>query len=182
MKKMIRIGNAGGFWGDDLSALKRQISGGPLDYITMDFLAEITMSILQRQRKSHPDLGYATDFVDQIKECLPLLVKKKVRLISNAGGINPVGLGRAIVDIVRSMKLNMKVGVVYGDDIVEDFDKLMTDGESFANMETGEQFSPYRSRVTSANVYFGAEPVVKALDAGCHESRRSLRRRYCRRF
>ena len=71
LKKKIRIGNAGGYWGDDLGALKRQLTGGPLDYITMDFLAEITMSILQRQRKTHPELGYAVDFLDQLRECLP---------------------------------------------------------------------------------------------------------------
>ncbi|RME19686.1 MAG: acyclic terpene utilization AtuA family protein, partial [Candidatus Zixiibacteriota bacterium] len=117
MKKKLRIGNAGGYWGDDLSALKRQLTGGPLDYITMDFLAEITMSILQRQRKQHPDLGYAVDFLDQLRECLPLLVKKKVRLISNAGGINPIGMGRKIVEMAAVMGLDIKVGVVYGDDI-----------------------------------------------------------------
>jgi hypothetical protein len=167
LKKIIRIGNAGGYWGDDLSALKRQLSGGPLDYITMDFLAEITMSILQRQRQSRPELGYAVDFLDQLKECLPLIVKKKVRIISNAGGINPIGMGRKIVEMSQQMNLNIKVGIVYGDDITNNLYELTAAGERFTNMDTGEDFFDVRSRISSANIYLGAEPVVKALDAGC---------------
>lgn len=167
MKKKIRIGNAGGYWGDDLSALKRQLLGGPLDYITMDFLAEITMSILQRQRATNSELGYAVDFLDQLRECLPLIVKKKVRVISNAGGINPIGLGRKIIELAKKLNLNIKVGVVYGDDIVNHLYELTAAGERFTNMETGDDFFKVRSRITSANIYLGAEPVVKALDAGC---------------
>lgn len=167
MKKKIRIGNAGGYWGDDLSALKRQLLGGPLDYITMDFLAEITMSILQRQRATNSELGYAVDFLDQLQECLPLIVKKKVRVISNAGGINPIGLGRKIIELAKKLNLNIKVGVVYGDDIVNHLYELTAAGERFTNMETGEDFFKVRSRISSANIYLGAEPVVKALDAGC---------------
>ncbi|MFQ5500433.1 MAG: acyclic terpene utilization AtuA family protein, partial [Candidatus Zixiibacteriota bacterium] len=153
---------------DDLSALKRQLTGGPLDYITQDFLAEITMSILQRQRGKNSSLGYAVDFLDQLKECLPLLVKKKVRLVTNAGGINPIGLGRKVVQMALTMGLDIKVGIVYGDDITNTLYELTAAGERFSNMETGEDFFKYRSRITSANIYLGAEPVVKALDAGCH--------------
>jgi len=167
LKKKIRIGNAGGYWGDDLGALKRQLTGGPLDYITMDFLAEITMSILQRQRKTNSELGYAVDFLDQMRECLPLICKKKVRVISNAGGINPIGMARKIIDMARAMGLDIKVGVVYGDDIVNQLYELTAAGEKFTNLETGENFFGVRSRITSANIYLGAEPVVKALEAGC---------------
>lgn len=167
MKKSIRIGNAGGYWGDDLSALKRQLTGGPLDYITMDFLAEITMSILQRQRQKNPELGYATDFLDQIKECLSLIVEKNVKVISSAGGINPVGLAKKIIEVATSQGIKVKVGVVYGDNIIDQIDELVAKGEQFTNLDTGEQFTHIRSQVTSANVYFGAEPVVKALEQGC---------------
>ncbi|MBK7143420.1 MAG: DUF1446 domain-containing protein [bacterium] len=167
MKKKIRIGNAGGYWGDDLSALKRQLTGGHLDYITMDFLAEITMSILQRQRATNSELGYAVDFLDQMADCLPLIVKKNVKVISNAGGINPIGLARKIIELSKKMKLDIKVGVVYGDDIVNNLYELTAAGERFTNMETGEDFLKVRSRITSANIYLGAEPVVRALDAGC---------------
>jgi len=167
LNKKIRIGNAGGYWGDDLSALKRQLSGGPLDYITMDFLAEITMSILQRQKQKNPELGYAGDFLDQIRECLSLIVKKKVTVISSAGGINPVGLGQKIIEIAKEQGIKIKVGVVHGDDIMDDIDSLMAKGEKFTNMDSGETFPKVRDKVTSANVYLGAEPVVKALQEGC---------------
>jgi len=167
LKKTIRIGNAGGYWGDDLSALKRQLEGGPLDYITMDFLAEITMSILQRQQQKNPELGYATDFLDQIKECLPLIVEKNVKVISSAGGINPVGLAKKIIEVAKGAGIKIKVGVVHGDNIMDQLDELVTNGEKFTNLDTDEQFADVRKRVTSANVYLGAEPVVKALEQGC---------------
>jgi hypothetical protein len=167
MRKKIRIGNAGGYWGDDLSALKRQLTGGKLDYITIDYLAEITMSILQGQRNRNPELGYAGDFLGQLEECLPLIVEKNVRVITNAGGINPIGLGKKIRALAKSMGYEMKVGVVYGDDIVDALPELEKAGEKFSNMETGEDFSVARDKVTTANIYFGADPVVKALDEGC---------------
>jgi Acyclic terpene utilisation family protein AtuA len=167
MKRLIRIGNAGGYWGDDLTALRRQLEGGPLDYITIDFLAEITMSILQGQRKKNPTLGYATDFVDQIRDCLPLILDRKVTVITNAGGVNPLALGKKLLEEAKKQGRPLRVGVVHGDDIMERLDVLMSTGESFTNMETGEKFAPVRSRVLSANVYLGAEPVVQALKSGC---------------
>ncbi len=168
VKKKIRIGNAGGYWGDDLDALRRQLTGGPLDYITMDFLAEITMSILKKQQLRNPEMGYAGDFLTQLQTCLPLIVEKNVRVINNAGGINPIGLGRQIQALARKQGLDLKVGVVYGDDISTRLYELTAAGEKFTNMETGADFTAVRNRVTSANAYLGAEPVVAALDAGCH--------------
>jgi len=167
LKKKIRIGNAGGYWGDDLDAMRRQLTGGPLDYITMDFLAEITMSILRKQQLKNHSLGYAGDFLTQLETCLPLIVEKNVKVINNAGGINPVGLGRQILALARRKGIDLKVGVVYGDDISGRLYELTAAGEKFTNMETGEKFTEIRRKVTSANVYLGAEPVVAALDAGC---------------
>ena len=166
-RQKIRIGNAGGYWGDDLSALERQLRGGRLDYITMDFLAEITMSILRRQQKSNADLGYAVDFLTQLETCLPLIVQKRVKVITNAGGINPIGMGRKIIELARRFDLDLKVGIVYGDDIADKLYELSAAGERFSNMETGEDFFPIRNRISAANIYLGAEPVVKALAAGC---------------
>jgi hypothetical protein len=167
LKKKIRIGNAGGYWGDDLDALRRQLTGGPLDYVTMDFLAEITMSILRKQQLKNPALGYAGDFLTQLETCLPLIVEKNVKVINNAGGINPVGLGRQIMALAGRQGIDLKVGVVYGDDISGQLYELTAKGEKFTNMETGEGFTGVRNRISSANVYLGAEPVVAALDAGC---------------
>lgn len=166
-RRTIRIGNAGGYWGDDPGALKRQLEGGPLDYITIDYLAEITMSILQGQHQNNPELGYAADFLDQLHDCLPLMVERGVKVITNAGGINPLGLGRRIRDLAKELGLEITVGIVDGDDIVDQLSALRTAGEDFTNMETGEDLDRVQSRVTAANIYFGAEPVVAALNTGC---------------
>lgn len=166
-RRMIRIGNAGGYWGDDPGALRRQIEGGPLDYVTIDYLAEITMSILQAQRARNQELGYAGDFLGQMRECLPILAERGTTVITNAGGINPLGLGRKIRELVREMGLSVKIGVVDGDDILTRLDALIEGGDALSNMETGASLAPVRDSVTAANVYLGAEPVVRALAAGC---------------
>ena len=168
MKKLIRIGNAGGYWGDDLGVLKRQILAGRLDYVTMDFLAEITMSIMQKQRQRDPQMGYAYDFITQLEDCLALAVKKGVTIITNAGGVNPIACGEKVQELAKRQGLSIKVGVVYGDDILDSLDRLIEGGEEFRNLDTGEKIQKYRSHIASANIYFGAEPVVEALRAGCH--------------
>lgn len=161
--KTIRIGNAGGYWGDDPTALERQVNGGRLDYISMDFLAEITMSIMQKQRSRDPNLGYARDFLPMLERVLPKLLKDKTCIITNAGGINPAACAKAIQNMAKGMGLNPKVAVVYGDDILGDIDRLQASGEKFTNMETGETFADVRDHLESANVYFGVAPVAEAL-------------------
>ena len=125
MKSKIKIANAGGFWGDDLSAFRRQLEGGELDYLTMDFLAEITMSILRKQQIRNPELGYVTDFVDQIEENALLLEEKKVKVITNAGGINPIQCGKKIIEILNAKNVNLKVAVVDGDNIVDNISTVL---------------------------------------------------------
>src|SRR5688572_33124813 len=126
--KSIRIGGALGFWGDRNDALLDLLQGGPLDYVIMDYLAEITMSILQKQRLKNPSLGYAHDFVSLVKQALPLLRKNRVRLIADAGGLNPVGCAESLVAMARETGFpDLKVGVVFGDD-------LMPHLESFAKI------------------------------------------------
>ncbi|MBI4445963.1 MAG: DUF1446 domain-containing protein [Acidobacteria bacterium] len=166
MKKSVRVGNASGYWGDDLAALMQQLSGGPIDYVTLDFLAEITMSILQKQRARDSRLGYAADFVDQIREALPLLKTTGIRVISNAGGINPAGCAEKIAAIARESVGALSIAVVSGDDLMGRLDDLRSRGISLQNMETGEDFSLIHSRVESANAYLGAAPVVQALREG----------------
>lgn len=162
-KKAIRIGNAGGYWGDDPNALERQVFGGRLDYISMDFLAEITMSILQKQRSTDPEAGYARDFLPMLKKVLPKLLQDKTTIITNAGGVNPHSCARAIAKMAADMNLNPKIAIVYGDDILPDLDRLNGSGIEFKNMESGEDFSLVKSRIQAANIYFGAAPVVEAL-------------------
>ena len=165
-QRTVRVGNAGGYWGDDPGAMKRQLELGPLDYLTQDFLAEITMSILRKQQSRKPELGYARDFVDQVRQCLPLLASTGTRVISNAGGINPDGCAREIAKVSKEQGHDLRIAVVEGDDILEQLDGLLKDGLPLANMETGDHLSEIRDRVVSANVYLGAEPVIRALETG----------------
>jgi len=162
-KKTIRIGNAGGYWGDDPGALALQVKGGHLDYISMDFLAEITMSIMQKQRSHDPKLGYARDFLGMLEEVFPAILKNKTKIITNAGGVNPVACAEAIASLAAKMGLKPKIAIVYGDDILTKLDDLRGKGCSFKNMEDGRDFASVAGQVEAANVYFGAGPVVEAL-------------------
>jgi len=165
-KKMIRIGNAGGYWGDDLSAFERQIKGGPIDYITMDFLAEITMSIMQKQKERDPSSGYARDFLDQIRSLLPIIHETGVKIITNAGGVNPRGCADAIRQIAKEQGISINIGVVEGDGLMDKIDEIRKSGVSLEDMETGASFDKVADRLMSANAYFGAVPVAKALEEG----------------
>lgn len=162
-KDVLRIGNAGGYWGDDPEALYRQVHGGRLDYISMDFLAEITMSIMQKQRKRDPDAGYARDFLPMLESVFPKLIQDKTRIITSAGGVNPEACADAIETLASRLGLKVKIAVVYGDNIVDRMGQLVAKGCTFENMETGEPFSHVEARIEAANVYFGAAPVVEAL-------------------
>ena len=162
----IRIANAGGYWGDDPAALRRQVRGGPVDYVVSDFLAEVTMSILQKQRARDPDGGFARDFIDQIDEVLPDLVERGIRVLSNAGGLNPAGCARALLERAHARGLELSVGVVSGDDLTARIGELRGAGEKFSNLDTGEPFEGIADRVVVANAYFGAAPVAAALKAG----------------
>ena len=163
MKSMLRIGNASGYWGDDPRALYRQVQGGRLDYITMDFLAEVTMSIMQKQRGRDPQAGYAKDFLPILEAVLPKLLKDGTRIITNAGGVNPEACAEAIAALGKRLGVTPRIAVVYGDDILGKLVELQTQGCRFANMETGDEFAEIANRVQSANIYFGAAPVAEAL-------------------
>lgn len=163
---MIRIANGQGFWGDSLEAPVDQIRRGPIDYLTLDYLAEVTMSILQKQRARDPEAGYARDFVDLIARVLPDLKDRRIRVIANAGGINPMGCRDAVLKAAARQNLSLKVATVSGDDITEDLDKFLKRGIELKNMDTGEPLAAIRAQVERANVYFGAFPVAEALGLG----------------
>ena len=167
MKQSIRIASGQGFWGDLQTAPAGQVRNGPVDYMMMDYLAEVTMSILQKQKMRDPRLGYAKDLVPLFEELLPDIMKKNIRVITNGGGVNPIACRDAIFGVAEKLKIrNLKVGVVLGDDILGDVDALAARGIGLDNMETNESFSTIRPRVISANVYFGAFPIVEALRQG----------------
>lgn len=163
---VLRIGNASGYWGDDLSALRRQLKGGPIDVITMDFLAEITMSILQKQLARNPAAGYARDFVDQMREVMAVALEKNVTIISNAGGVRPENCLRALREIAGEQSLDPRIGIIGGDDILGQLDNWAQEGVDLSNMDDGRPFSEIAGSVSSANAYFGAAPVVRALELG----------------
>jgi hypothetical protein len=164
--ELIRIANAGGYWGDDLAQFRRQVELGPVDYLTLDFLAEITMSIMQKQRARDPRAGYARDFVAQVEETLPLLVARGVRVISNAGGVNPLACRAALLAMAQTHGRPLEVAAVVGDDLMERLGELNAAGVTLDHMDDGAPFAEIRDRVSSANAYFGAWPVVEALRSG----------------
>lgn len=168
MARTIRIASGQGFWGDWLEAPRRQVEGGPIDYLMMDYLAEVTMSIMQKQRARDPAVGYAKDFVPLLERLLPALVEKGIKVISNAGGVNPCACAEAVVEAVQRQNLGgrVKIGVVTGDDILDRLEELESHGHPLSNMDTGEPLASVRDRVQSANVYIGAWPVVEALERG----------------
>jgi len=162
-RKTLKIGNAGGYWGDDPTALERQVNGGVLDYITMDFLAEITMSIMQKQRSRDPQLGYARDFIPMLKSVLKKALEQKTTIITNAGGVNPESCAEVIMEMAKELNLSPKIAIVYGDDLMPNLTKLREQGCEFENMETGQSYKDVADGIQAANVYFGAAPVVAAL-------------------
>jgi hypothetical protein len=153
-----------------VDAPARLLREGPLDYLTLDYLAEVTMSILQKQRERDPAMGYARDFVGAIDSVLDAVVKRGVRVIANAGGVNPQGCGDAILGLAdqRGVRGRVKLGVVTGDDLLPRLDDLIARGHALRNMDTGAPLSTVRDRVLSANAYLGSVPIVDALGFGAH--------------
>ena len=165
---MIRIANAQGFWGDSLEAPFEQLRGGPIDYLTLDYLAEVTMSILQKQYSRDPQAGYARDFPPMIERGAKDIVERGVKVVANAGGVNPETCADAVATALAraGYKGQLKIGVVTGDNILPRLDELIARGIELRNLDTGEPLSTVRSRVRSANAYLGAFPIADALDQG----------------
>lgn len=165
--RIIRVANAQGFWGDSLLGPIRLVDEGPVDYLTFDYLAEITMSIMQKQKMRDPEKGYAMDFIPMLRKILVTCHEKGVKIIANAGGVNPNACLAATKAVIEELGLyGMKVATVEGDDIMGRLDELIGEGEKLSNMETGEELTAIRDKITSANVYIGAKPIVEALQAG----------------
>jgi Acyclic terpene utilisation family protein AtuA len=168
MKEKVRIASGQGFWGDMLDAPVRQVQGGPIDYLMLDYLAEVTMSIMQKQRARDPSTGYARDFVPLMREILPACVERDIRVTANAGGVNPRGCAAAVGEVARELGLGgrLRIGTVTGDDIMDRLDEFLARGLELRNMDTGAPLLSVRDRIQSANVYLGAWPIVEALRRG----------------
>ncbi|KPP88447.1 MAG: Protein of unknown function (DUF1446) [Rhodobacteraceae bacterium HLUCCO07] len=159
--KPIRIGGASGYWGDSAIATPQLLQAGGLDFLVYDYLAEVTMSIMARARAKDPDAGYARDFVDVVmRQNLGEIARQKLRVIANAGGVNPTSCADALRAMIAEMGLDLRVAVVLGDDLMDRKD-ILTATEMF----TGESF-PAPEQIFSINAYLGAFPIARALDAG----------------
>lgn len=171
---VIKIGNAQGFWGDRTDAAADILRGQPdLDYLTMDYLAEVSMSILARQRARDPSLGYARDFVDALRLAIPHWIVdasgKRARVITNAGGLNPRACADACSAVLREAGCqDLRIAVVTGDDVLPLIrDAIVNDdAAAYSHLEDGRSITEIRDQLTTANAYLGAEPIVKALAAG----------------
>ena len=160
--RVVRIGGASGFWGDSMVGAPQLVSSGLIDYLVFDYLAETTMAILAATRAKKPELGYATDFVDTaMKQVLPQVMQRGIKVIANAGGINPRGCAAALKALADTMGLAPRIAVVEGDDVSAQMTELRASGTH--DMFTG---GPLPAEVLSANAYLGALPVAQALAAG----------------
>ncbi len=159
---MIRIANGQGFWGDWLEAPVRLVEQGPIDYLILDYLAEVTMSIVQKQKQADPNLGYARDFPPLIGRIASKMKERRVRVVANAGGVNPVACARE----VKRLAPELKVAVVLGDDVYDRVDDFLARGLELKNLDTGEPLAVIRGQISSANAYIGAFPLAEALATG----------------
>ncbi len=164
----VRLGAGSGFWGDALDPAMEVLEKGQLDYLCFDFLAELTMALLQRQRQKNPQAGYIPDAVQAMKAMMPLARERGTRLISNGGGVNPRSGAQRIVEDARALGLQgTKVALVEGDDLLGRIDELVASGLPLAHMETGDTgFAKVRDRVVAANVYTDCSGIVEGLGLG----------------
>ncbi len=174
MKDVVRIGCGASAWGDDVNEPRELLSrmataGTPLDYLMMDYLAEVTLSIMRRQMDRDPAKGYATDVVTVIKDILPLLVQHGTKVVTNAGGLNPAGCAAAVAKVVAEAGLSdkIRIAIVDGDDLMPRITDLAA-SVPFANYDNSLPFNDVRERVVSANAYLGAKPIRDALATGAN--------------
>jgi hypothetical protein len=167
--KTIRIGNGCGFWGDNIDAPILLAEQGKLDYLTLEYLAELSMSILAIQKQRDPKAGFPGDVLSALKRLTPILTSQPgLKVVTNGGGMNALGCAeQARANLDAAGLVDRKIGVVQGDDLLPVLDELMAQGHPFQNMDTGLPLSTVRERVVSVNAYLGAAPIVAALAAGC---------------
>ncbi len=163
---VIRIANCSGFYGDKLSAAREMVEGGPIDVLTGDYLAELTMSILFSQKMKKPETGYVGTFLKQIREVVGPCLERDIKIVSNAGGLNPKGMAEAVEEIVSELELEAKVAYIDGDDLLPRLGELADAGESLTNLDTGTALRNAGNPPATANAYLGAWGIKEALDRG----------------
>ena len=167
MDEVIRIGNCSGFYGDRLAAAKELIDGGPIDVLTGDYLAELTMTILYNQMQTRGEnMGYVGTFLKQIKDVAKVCQEKNIKIVSNAGGLNPKSMAAEVENILSELGVGLKVAYIDGDDIKDDIEAFQKDGEQFVNIDRGIPLSESSNTIVTANTYLGAWGIKEALDQG----------------
>lgn len=163
----LRIGNGCGFWGNNLDAPILLAKDGNLDYLTLEYLAELTMSILAVQKQRDAEAGFASDFLDVLDRLVPILKDQpRLKIITNAGGMNPRACARKAAAILAKAGLARRIATVSGDDLLPRLDDLLRAGHPLFNFDTGESLETIRPQVVSANAYLGARPISDALAQG----------------
>ena len=164
---IIRIGNCSGYYGDKLSAAKDMVEGGPLDVLTGDYLAELTMAILFNQKLQRgEDKGYVGTFLKQVKAVAETCKEKNIKIVTNAGGLNPASMANEIEKILEELGVSLKVAYITGDDLMPRMDALIKDGETFSNIDRQIPIKDSGCQTLTANAYLGAWGIKEALDAG----------------
>lgn len=168
MSRVIRVGNGAGFWGDNLDAPRLLCESEQLDFLTLEYLAELTLSILAHLKSRDTQAGFVTDFPTVLRSLVPCLTQQsKLRIVTNAGGMNPLGCARQIAEILCQSGLNdVPIAAVSGDDIHHQLQDLMVAGETFSHFDSGKQPGETIRLMESANVYLGAQGIVDALQGG----------------
>ena len=166
MKKTIKIANGQGFWGDSIDAPYNLIKYGEIDYLTLDYLAEVTLSIMQRQKIKNKQKGYATDFIDLIKRVINDIIEKNIKIVTNAGGVNPEVCKEKLLELAKELDLDIKIAIIKGDDILSDINSLLKKGVSFNNMDDNSKFKSIKDKVYSANAYINSFSIAEALSTG----------------
>jgi hypothetical protein len=166
MRDVIRIANCSGFYGDKLGAARDMVEGGPIDVLTGDYLAELTMTILYNQRSKKPDTGYVGTFLKQVRDVLATCVEEDIKIVTNAGGLNPSGMAAEVAQIAQNLGLDVKVAYIDGDDLMPRLVELQDKGEQFENIDTKQFLADGYKPAVTANVYLGAWGIKTALDMG----------------
>jgi len=162
----VRIANMSGFYGDRLSAAKEMVEGGEIDFLTGDYLAELTMAILHKSILKNPSAGYARSFVKQMEMVMGTCLDKGIKVVVNAGGLNPTGLAKALQDLADSLGFHPKIASVSGDDLMPRMQELTKQGASLTHIDTGMSLAESELMPVSANAYLGCWGIVDALKQG----------------
>ena len=165
-KEKVIIANMSGFYGDRFSAAKEMIEGGPIDFLTGDYLAELTMLILAKSQMKKPELGYAVTFLKQMEGIMGTCLDKGIKVVVNAGGLNPTGLAEALRGVAKTLQIHPKIASIQGDNLMPRMKDLVAQGATLTHLDTGADFLKSGKNAVSANAYLGCWGIVSALDKG----------------